>query len=74
MNPHLDRVIDEALALVPQERSAVLLALLDSLEGADELVVSNAWAAEIAQRKADLRSGLVTAVPWVEARARLMAL
>ena len=32
MNSHLDHVVDEALALIPQERSAVLLALLDSLE------------------------------------------
>lgn len=51
MNSHLDHVVDEALALIPQERSAVLLALLDSLEGDDESVVSNAWVAEIAQRK-----------------------
>jgi len=74
MNPHLDHVIDEALALVPLERSAVLLALLDSLEGDDEFAVSKAWAAEIAQRKADLRSGVANAAPWAEARARLNAL
>ncbi|MBK7001755.1 MAG: addiction module protein [Rhodoferax sp.] len=74
MNAHLDHVIDEALALIPQERSAVLLALLDSLEGSDESAVSNAWAAEIAQRKADLRSGVANAVPWAQARARLTTL
>ena len=74
MNSRLDRVIDEALALIPQERSAVLLALLDSLAGDDESVVSKAWAAEIEQRKADLRSGQVTAVPWAQARERLTAL
>jgi putative addiction module component (TIGR02574 family) len=74
MNTHLERVIGDALALIPQERSAVLLALLDSLEGADEFAVSTAWAAEIAQRKADLRSGAVSAASWTEARARLLAL
>lgn len=74
MNNHLDHVIDEALALIPQERSAVLLALLDSLEGDDETVVSKAWAAEIVQRKADLQSGVANSVPWAEARARLIAL
>jgi putative addiction module component (TIGR02574 family) len=74
MNTHLDHVIDEALALIPQERSAVLLALLDSLEGDDESAVSTAWAAEIAQRKSDLRSGVANAVPWEQARARLTAL
>ncbi len=74
MNAHLDHVIDQALALVPQERSAVLLALLDSLEGDDESIVSEAWATEIEQRKTDLRSGLANAVPWAQARARLIAL
>ena len=74
MNTHLDHVIDEALALIPQERSAVLLALLDSLEGGDESVVSHTWASEIAKRKADLRSGIVSAVPWAQAQARLIAL
>lgn len=42
MNSHLDHVIDEALALIPQKRSAVLLALFDSLDGDDESVVFNA--------------------------------
>ncbi|BDT70385.1 hypothetical protein os1_45780 [Comamonadaceae bacterium OS-1] len=74
MNTHLDHVIDEALALVPQERSALVLALLDSLDGEDEATVANAWAVEIGLRKAALRSGAVQAVPWAEARARLSAL
>jgi putative addiction module component (TIGR02574 family) len=74
MNAHLDHVIDEALALIPQERSALLLALLDSLEGGDESAVSAAWAVEIAKRKADLRLGTANPVPWAEARARLSAL
>jgi putative addiction module component (TIGR02574 family) len=74
MNAHLDHVIDEALALIPQERSAVLMALLDSLEGDDESAVSDAWANEIARRKADLRSGVAHATPWAQARARLIAL
>ena len=74
MNAHLDHVIDEALALIPQERSAVLMALLDSLEGDDESAVSDAWANEIARRKADLRSGVANAAPWAQARARLIAL
>ncbi len=74
MNAHLDHLIDEALALAPDERSAVVLALLDSLEGEDEASVARAWADEIRQRKADLRSGATKAVPWSEARARLSVL
>ncbi|MES2994206.1 MAG: addiction module protein [Pseudomonadota bacterium] len=72
MNARLDHLIDEALALAPDERS-VALALLDSLDGEDEGAVSKAWADEIRQRKRDLRSGVERSVPWIEARARLAA-
>jgi putative addiction module component (TIGR02574 family) len=74
MNSNVDHLIDEALALAPDERSAVVLALLDSLDHEDEASVAKAWADEIRQRKADLRSGAMKAVPWAEARARLSAL
>lgn len=74
MNTHVDHLIDEALALAPDERSAIVLALLDSLDGDDEASVRQAWAAEIRQRKADLRSAAAKAVPWSDARARLNAL
>ncbi len=66
--------MDEALALIPQERSALVLALLDSLEGEDAAAAPQAWAEEIRQRKSDLRSGAIKAVPWTEARARLLTL
>lgn len=74
MNANIVHLIDEALALAPDERSAVVLALLDSLDGEDEASVARAWADEIRQRKAALRSGSMKAVPWAEARARLSAL
>jgi putative addiction module component (TIGR02574 family) len=74
MNARIDHLIDEALALSPDERSAVALALLDSLPGDDEAEVSKLWAEEIERRKAELRSGATKAIPWAEARARLNAL
>jgi putative addiction module component (TIGR02574 family) len=74
MNAHLDHIIDGALALVPQERSAVVLALLDSLDGNDESSVTVAWAQGIRRRKDELRSEATNAVPWAEASARLNAL
>jgi putative addiction module component (TIGR02574 family) len=74
MNARLDHVIEEALDLTPDERSAVVLALLDSLEGEDEPTVEKAWADEIRRRQADLRSGAAQAIPWSEAKARLSAL
>ena len=73
MNARVDHLIDEALALPPEERSAVALALLDSL-GEDEAGVSRAWADEVQRRREELRSGAVRAVPWDEAKARLSTL
>jgi putative addiction module component (TIGR02574 family) len=74
MNARIDHLLDEALALRPDERSALALALLDSLDLEDEATVSRAWAEEIARRKAELRCGRTQAVPWSQARARLSAL
>jgi putative addiction module component (TIGR02574 family) len=74
MNARVDHLLDEALALEPDERSALVAALLDSLDGEDEATVTKAWADEIRRRKDELRSGASSAVPWAEARARLNAL
>jgi putative addiction module component (TIGR02574 family) len=74
MNARVDHLIDEALQLAPDERSAVVVALLDSLDGEDEATVAKAWADEIRQRRDALRSGAAEALPWAEARARLNAL
>ena len=74
MNARVDHLIDEALALAPDERSAVVVALLDSLDGEDEVTIAKAWADEIRQRRDALRSGAARAVSWAEARARLNAL
>jgi putative addiction module component (TIGR02574 family) len=74
MNARVDHLLDEALALEPDERSALVVALLDSLDGEDETTTTKAWAEEIRRRRDELRSGAATAVPWEEARARLNAL
>ena len=74
MNARVDHLIDEALALPPEERSAVALALLDSLGGEDEAAVSRAWADEVRRRRQELRAGATHAVAWDEAKARLSAL
>lgn len=74
MNARVEHLIDEALALAPDERSAVVVALLESLDGEDEAVIAKAWADEIRQRKDALRSGANQAIPWADARARLAAL
>jgi putative addiction module component (TIGR02574 family) len=47
--------------------------LWDSLDSEVESGAEDAWRKEIHQRLAELDSGAVTAVPWSEARSRLLA-
>lgn len=74
MNARVDHVLDEVLALPPAERSAVAVALLDSLESAEDAGISDAWRAEIRRRRDAMRAGTVQAVPWAEARQRISSL
>ena len=74
MNARVDHILDEALGLPDDERSALTVALLDSLEGSDDSAITEAWRHEIKARQARLRAGTVKAVSWVEAKARLSAL
>ena len=70
MNARVDHILDEALALSADERSAVAGALLDSLENADTASVSEAWRAEIRRRREELRAGNIRAIPWAEVKQR----
>ena len=71
MNAHVDYVLNEALGLSSDERSALTVALLDSLEGSDDSSITESWRHEIRARQVALRAGTVKAVSWAEARARL---
>ena len=73
MNAQVDHILDEALGLPADERSALAVALLDSLEGSDDPAITEAWRQEIKARRAAMRAGTVKAVSWTEARARLNA-
>lgn len=74
MNARVDHVLDEVLALPADERSAVAVTLLDSLEDADSASISDAWRAEVTRRRDELRSGVVRALPWSEVKQRLGSL
>jgi putative addiction module component (TIGR02574 family) len=74
MNARVDNLLDEALALPTDERSALVTALLDSLEGSDTAVIADLWRQELRKRQAALRAGAVKPVPWAEAKNRLNAL
>lgn len=60
----VDQLSDELLELVP----------LDSQPHEDKAKVLTLWAEEVQRRRAELRSGSTTAVPWTEVRIRLNAL
>jgi len=74
MNARMDQLLADALDLPVDERSALVVALLDSLEGSTDAAISDAWKKDLRQRKQALREGALKAVPWAEARARLSAL
>jgi len=74
MTARVDHLLDEALGLPTDERSALVVALLDSLEGSADAAISEAWREELIRRRGELRSGSVRTVPWAEAKARLSAL
>jgi putative addiction module component (TIGR02574 family) len=74
MNARVDHLLEKALGLPAEERSALVVALLDSLDGADDPAVSSAWRDVVRHRRAELRAGTTHAVPWAEAKARLRAL
>lgn len=74
MNARVDHILDEALALPADERSAVAVALFDSLESANPDAVSEAWRAEVKRRRDEWRAGNVRAIPWAEVKQRFRSL
>ncbi|MBK8767402.1 MAG: addiction module protein [Burkholderiaceae bacterium] len=74
MNSRIDQLIHEALELPAEQRSTMLFALLDSLEGCSDDLITEAWRAEVKQRRADLAAGLIEPISWAGAKARLLAL
>ena len=65
MTAHTDQVLLEALALAPEERSLVVLSLLDSLQGdgTPEDEIAKKWLLEARKRSDDIKSGRSEAVP-----------
>ena len=67
------KVLEEALALPPEERADLAATLLDSLDEQEDEGVEQAWAEEIERRIKEVESGHVQMIPWSEARRRLRA-
>ncbi|HEV8184082.1 MAG TPA: addiction module protein [Candidatus Angelobacter sp.] len=73
MSRDAGEILKEALALPPEARAALADYLWDSLDPEVDPDVEESWRQEIRRRLVDLDSGAVEAVPWAEARARLLA-
>ena len=73
MSPEVADLLKRALALPPDERTALANTLLDSLEDADESVQA-AWDEEVARRMQDLQAGKAVTVPWEELHQELLAM
>jgi putative addiction module component (TIGR02574 family) len=65
------KVMGEALALRPRERAAIVVELLESLDGDSETDVSAAWDAEIKRRVKQVRDGVVEGDALSDAVAEL---
>ena len=77
MNARVDHLLDEVLGLPAAERTALAVALIDSLESADEAAISDAWRAEVKRRRDEWHAGHaghVRPAPWTEVRQRLGSL
>lgn len=66
-------ILKEALELPAEARAALADSLWDSLDQETDPGGEEAWLEEIRRRVAELDSGAVRAIPWSEARARLLA-
>jgi putative addiction module component (TIGR02574 family) len=61
------------LALPADARAALADSLWESLEQKADNGIDEAWRSEVKRRLAELDSETVSAIPWSEARAQLMA-
>lgn len=66
-------ILKEALTLPAEARAALADSLWDSLDPEVDEGAEEAWRQEIRRRLAELDSGKVSAIPWAEARSRLLS-
>jgi putative addiction module component (TIGR02574 family) len=74
MTSEVESVLVAALRLPATARAAVVAELIESLDEPEQAGedIEGAWAEEIQQRLADVDAGLVTPIPWPEARRRIL--
>jgi len=73
MTPEVSKLLEQALALSPEEQEALADSLISSLGDKVDPGVEAAWREEIARRIAELDSGEAKTIPWEEVRRRNLA-
>jgi putative addiction module component (TIGR02574 family) len=66
-------LLQKALTLPEQERTALVRSLIESLEEVSDQGAELAWDEEIGRRIAELESGKAKTVSWKEVRQRISA-
>jgi putative addiction module component (TIGR02574 family) len=66
-------LLQKALTLPEEERTALVRSLIESLEEIADQGAERAWDEEIARRIAELDSGKAKTVSWEEVRQRISA-
>ena len=74
MNTTAQALYDNALSLPDSERAELAARLIESLDAEVDEDVNAAWDDEIKRRIQELDSGVVTTVPWPEARRIILGL
>jgi putative addiction module component (TIGR02574 family) len=72
MGSEARKILENALALSPDERAALAHELLASLDAERDPGVEQDWAAEITRRAERFRAGESKGIPADEVRARLV--
>jgi putative addiction module component (TIGR02574 family) len=66
-------LLQKALTLPEEERTALVRSLIESLEDASDRGAEQAWDEEIGRRIADLDSGRAKTISWEEIRQQISA-
>ena len=72
MGSEARKILEEAMALSPDERTILAHELLASVDEERDPAAEEAWTAEITRRAERFRSGESEGIPWDEAKARLV--
>lgn len=84
MSPNAAQLLERALALSDDERTELIVRLLDMMSDApdsarsnetsrDSAVIEAAWIEEARRRLREIKAGRVEPAPWSEARERIFA-